>query len=144
MILVSACLAGIPCRWDGRAKPNNAVEELVRQGKAIPVCPEQLGGLTTPRKPAERKNGRVVDSDGIDVTDAFAKGAKITLDIAAKFHCVKSIMKSKSPSCGIGEIYNGEFNGDLRHGNGVTSELLMKSGIEVVTENEIPNISGEI
>lgn len=132
MNLVSACLAGFRCRYDGKVAPDEAVVELVRTGKAIPVCPEQLGGLPCPRSACERTaSGRVIDRDGNDRTEAFETGAKETLRIARIYGCTHAILKAKSPSCGKGRIYDGTFNRALTEGSGVTAELLEKNGIAV-------------
>jgi len=139
MILVSACLAGFPCRWDGSAVPDSRVMELVKSGQALPVCPEQLGGLPTPRPPAERCGNRVLTRDGFDVTEQFKRGAAIVLAIAREYDCSKAILKSCSPSCGKARIHDGSFTGKLTQGNGITAGLLMKDGIEVITEEEIAN-----
>ena len=138
MILISACLANIPCRWDGKAKPNNRIIELVKSGQAILVCPEQLGGLTTPRDPAEIKDGKVITNKGKDVTIEFIKGAEVVLDIAHQYGCKKAILKAKSPSCGKNEIYDGTFSDNLVKGYGITTSLLLKNGIDVISENELP------
>ena len=131
MILVSACLAGVNCNYRGRNSGDAGVAELVEKGLAVMVCPEQLGGLTTPRPPAEVKNGRVFTKDGGDVTEAFLRGAREVLNIAKKYHCQKAILKSRSPSCGCGKIRDGNFSGTLTDGDGITAALLKENGIEV-------------
>lgn len=133
MILVSACLCGYRCRYDGDTKPNPEIQALVREGQALPVCPEQLGGLTTPRLPSERTpdNSRVLASDGTDVTEAFKKGAEEALRLAQLYGCARAILKARSPSCGLGTIYDGTFQGGLRQGDGITAELLTRNGIPV-------------
>ena len=131
MIIVSACLAGVNCNYQGKNKENESVVGLVREGRAIPVCPEQLGGLTTPRPPAEIRNGRVFTKEGADVTEAFRRGANEVLKICQKYNCQKAILKSKSPSCGRGKIHDGNFNDVLTDGDGVTARLLGEHGIEV-------------
>jgi len=136
MIIVSACLAGFPCRYDGKKAINSAVQQLVKEGKAIPVCPEQLGGLPTPRSAAEIKAGKVINSDGDDVTEAFEKGAAVVLEIAQQYGCTDALLKARSPSCGKGLVYDGTFSGILTAGNGKTADLLMKNGITVMTEEE--------
>lgn len=136
MLIVSACLAGFPCRYDGKKTINTAVQQLVKEGKAIPVCPEQLGGLPTPRLPAEMKAGKVINSDGNDVTEAFEKGAAVVLEIAKQYGCTDALLKARSPSCGKGRIYDGSFSGILIEGNGKTADLLMRNGITVTTEEE--------
>jgi uncharacterized protein YbbK (DUF523 family) len=110
------------------------VVNLVKEGKAIPVCHELLGGLTTPRPPAEIKNGRVFTKDGADVTEAFLRGAGEVLRICEKYNCSKAILKSKSPSCGCGKIAGGNFDGSLVDGDGMTAALLKEHGIEVISE----------
>ena len=137
MILVSACLAGIPCRYNGESKLNKDVKQLIKDGEALFVCPEQLGGLTTPRPPAEIIKGRVIDKDGRDVTKEFLKGAEITLELARTYKCKKAILKARSPSCGKGKIYDGTFTGTLIEGNGITAEILVKNGIKVIDEDDI-------
>lgn len=136
MLIVSACLAGFPCRYDGKKAINTAVQQLVKEGKAIPVCPEQLGGLPTPRLPAEMKAGKVINSGGNDVTEAFEKGAAVVLEIAKQYGCTDALLKARSPSCGKGRIYDGSFSGILIEGNGKTADLLMRNGITVTTEEE--------
>ncbi len=137
MKIVSACLAGIKCRWDGEARPCQKVIELVKQGKAMPVCPEQLGGLTTPRTPAEQKEDKVFTKDGKDVTAQFERGAEEALKIAKLVNCDGAILKSKSPSCGSGKVYDGTFSGKLINGDGVFAKILKKNNIKVFTEKEI-------
>ena len=133
MILVSACLAGYRCRYDGRIVPDPSIVDLVRQGRAIPVCPEMLGGLPCPRVPAERSadGTHVFTKDGADVTDAFFTGASETLRLARLYGCESAVLKSRSPSCGFGQIYDGTFSGTLKNGVGVTAQLLKENGITV-------------
>lgn len=138
MLLVSACLAGIPCRWDGEEKGEDPIVELVRRGEAILVCPEQLGGLTTPRSPSELRDGRVVSREGRDVTEEFRRGAEIALAVAERYGCTEAILKARSPSCGSGRIYDGSFSGRLVSGDGVTAALLKARGIRVYSEEEYP------
>ncbi len=136
MKIVSACLAGINCRWDGESRPCQKVVDLVKEGKAIPVCPEQLGGLTTPRTPAEQKEDKVFTKNGKDVTSQFERGAKEALKIALLANCEEAIIKSKSPSCGCGNIYDGTFSGKLIVGDGVFAKILKKNNIKVFSEND--------
>ena len=141
MILVSACLCGVHCRYDGKAKPDEEIMALMREGRAIPVCPEQLGGLPVPRPPAEIMEGdgeavlngsaQVYNRLGQDVTQAFIMGAEETLHIASLSGAHKAILKANSPSCGAGVIYDGTFSGTTREGDGVAAALLRKNGIEV-------------
>lgn len=137
MKLVSACLAGIKCRWDGEARPCQKVIELVKQGKAIPICPELLGGFSTPRAPAEQKGEKVFSKDGDEVTVSFEKGAKETLRLAKLFGCDEAILKNKSPSCGAGKIYDGNFSNSLIDGDGVTTKLLKGNGLKVISEDDL-------
>lgn len=137
IIIVSACLAGVPCRFDGLSKSYERIKELVKNEKTILVCPEQLGGLTTPRVPSEIKGEKVFSKTGTDVTAQFNRGAEITLALAKEYGCKSAILKSRSPSCGKGKVYDGSFSGRLIAGNGFTADLLLKNGIEVLTEEEI-------
>jgi len=137
MKIVSACLAGVKCGGDGGARPCQKVIDLVKQGEAIPVCPEQLGGLPTPRVPAEQRGNRVFTKDGKDVTREFKKGAEEALKIAQLANCKEAILKSKSPSCGSGKVYDGTFSGRLVNGNGVFAELLKRNDIRVLSEEEL-------
>lgn len=136
-ILVSACLLGEKCRYDGEGKPCAALDSLKERYNFIPICPEVLGGLKTPRDPSEIRGGKVVTKGGADNTKAFKRGAQAALEIAKKHNCKTAILKSKSPSCGRGEIYDGSFTGTLTEGNGTAAALLIKNGIRVLTENEI-------
>jgi len=131
MIVVSACLAGVNCNYRGKNSENDLVVNLVKEGRALMVCPEQLGGLTTPRPPAEIKNGKVFTVEGADVTEAFNRGAAEVLNVCMKYGCKKAILRAQSPSCGSGKICDGNFNGVLIDGDGVTAALLKKHGIEV-------------
>jgi len=137
MIIVSGCLADIQCRYDGAAKPCDKVIQLVAEGKAIPVCPEQLGGLTTPRLPAEINGNRVIQKDGTDVTGKFERGAREALKLAKLAGATTAILKARSPSCGSGKINDGNFSGRLVDGNGIFADLCIKIGIEVKTEEDI-------
>jgi len=139
-ILVSACLLGVPCRYDGQAKPCPAVLALMDRHTLIPVCPEQLGGLPTPRNPSERRGRRVVSSAGADVTAAYRRGAEETLRLARLYGCEAAILKERSPSCGSGEIYDGTFTRTLTPGDGVAAALLRARGIRVLGETEIPGL----
>ena len=135
-ILVSGCLAGFNCRYDGGNNLVPEIRQLLEDGLAVTACPEQLGGLPTPRIPSERVGNRVVNREGTDVTAEFAAGAEAALRIARENGCRTAILKSRSPSCGKGCIYNGQFTGELVPGNGVTADLLLQHGIEVLTEEE--------
>lgn len=137
MILVSACLAGINCKYNGGNNYNEKIFKLIKSGKAIPMCPEQLGGLTTPRDPSEIKvvNGekRVITNKNKDVTDNFKKGANEVLRMIKKLDIDMVILQPRSPSCGLNQIYDGNFNGTLINGNGVLTELLIENNIKVIS-----------
>ena len=135
-ILVSACLLGVRCRYDGKSKPHPAVERLMERHTLIPVCGEIFGGLPTPRVSAERQGARVVTADGRDVTAAYRRGAEEVLRLAERYGCTAAILKERSPSCGSGRIYDGTFTGTLTDGWGVTAELLRDHGICVIGESE--------
>ncbi len=137
MKIVSACLAGINCAWDGKNRTSKKVTKMVEKGEAIPVCPEQLGGLSTPRIPAEIQKNKVIDQKGNDVTENFRKGALEALHLAKMVNCQQAILKKHSPSCGKSVIYDGTFNNVKIKGNGVFAEMLLKHGIDVITEEEI-------
>jgi len=137
MKIVSACLAGINCRYDGKNSANEKVIALVRKGKAIPVCPEQLGGMPTPRENMELGGGRVFSASGKDETAQMKAGAEETLKIAKLVGAKEAIFKARSPSCGKGRVYDGSFSGKLVEGNGIVTELLQKNGIRVLTEEEL-------
>lgn len=155
MYLISACLCGVNCKYNGSNNYNEICDKLFTSGKAILVCPEQLGGLPTPRIPSEiigessnilnNNNGSVIDKNGNDVTLQFVKGAKETLQIAKKLNVKKAILKDGSPSCGVNYIYNGNFNGSKIKGMGLTAQLLKESSIDIISELELGgNINGDI
>lgn len=141
MLLVSACLAGVNCKYNGQNNLHPKVLDLVKEGKAILVCPEQLGGLTTPRNPAEIvvKDGiiKVINNKGQDVTKEYERGAQETLALAQNLKIDKAIFKAHSPSCGCGFIYDGTFTHTKIKGNGITTDLLIRNGIEVMTEEQL-------
>lgn len=146
MIVVSACLAGLEVRYDGGHNLYEKIQKLVEENKAVTVCPEVLGGLPTPRVPAEIIGGngedvisgkaKVVDRKGKDVTAQFIKGAEETLKQAQKVEASVVVLKESSPSCGSNLIYNGEFSGKKIAGMGVTAALLRRHGIKVISETE--------
>ncbi len=136
-ILVSACLLGCPCRYDGKSVPRFSEAFFTENGLcAIPVCPEVSGGLPTPRPTAEIKEGRVFNTEGRDTTDAFEGGARLALETARNADCICALLKERSPSCGKGHIYDGSFTGRLTEGDGITAALLLRSGIPVFGESE--------
>ena len=134
-ILISACLIGLNCKYDGGNNENSKLVELMKEKDLVPICPEQLGGLKTPRASAERKQEKVITKEGVDVTKEYQKGAEEVLNLAKKLNIKKAILKSRSPSCGIDEIYDGTFSHTLTKKDGVTAELLKKNGIEVISSD---------
>ena len=137
MKLCSACLLGVKCRYDGKSMTNDKVIALAKKEILFPVCPEQLGGLPTPRIPSEQRGGGVFNKEGVDVTEQFMRGAEETLKIAQIMGVKAAILKQISPSCGCGKIYDGTFSGKIIKGDGVTAALLKKNGIKVITEEEL-------
>lgn len=137
MKIVSACLSGVKCRYNGTSSPCKAITELVNSGEAIPICPERLAGLPTPRPCTEKLGDRIVAENGEDFTESYVKGAQVVLEIATLVGCREAILKSGSPSCGSKRIYDGTFTGKMRQGDGVLASLLKEHGIEVLTEGEI-------
>ncbi len=136
-ILCSACLLGLRCRYNGESKPSSKVLALLQRHELVPVCPEQLGGLPTPRPPCERgADGRVRTKDGEDRTAAFERGAEEALTLLRLTGCRAAILKSKSPSCGKGLIYDGSFTGRLIEGSGVLAEKLLHENIRIYTEED--------
>ena len=135
-ILVSACLLGCPCRYDGAVKADPRVLSLMERHTLIPVCPEQLGGLPTPRLPSERREGGVFDRGGKDVTAQYRQGAEEVLRLARLYGCTHAVLKERSPSCGNGQIYDGSFSHVLVPGSGVAAELLAQNGITVLGESQ--------
>jgi uncharacterized protein YbbK (DUF523 family) len=151
LILVSACLLGVACRYDGKSRPAPELRDLATRGKVITICPEVAGGLPIPRVPAEIENaysgldghavldGRthVLGSDGVDVTAQFIRGAQAALTLARKLGIRQAVLKARSPSCGAGLTHDGNFAGGLVPGDGVTAALLKRNGIQVITEADL-------
>lgn len=135
-ILISACLLGVKCRYDAEHNYEECVAELIKHHNLIPVCPEQLGGMTTPRDPSERVGERVLSKSGTDVTKSFERGALEALRLAKLYQCTCAVLKERSPSCGNGLIYDGNFTGNLIPGDGVTAELFKRNGIQVFGETD--------
>lgn len=142
-ILISACLLGLRCRYDGASKPHPLAGELAKRHTLVPVCPEQLGGLATPRPPAERQGERVVANTGADVTEQYRRGAEEALRLCRLFGCEAAVLKERSPSCGHGTVYDGTFTGTLAAGHGVTAELLAAHGIPVYGESQLAELLKE-
>ena len=136
IIAGSACLCGIAVRYDGSSRTDARLERLWREGLALAVCPECMGGLRVPREPAERAaDGRVIGCTGEDCTAAYAEGARQTLALCRKYGIRAAVLKEGSPSCGSGEIYDGSFTGRRIPGEGVTAALLREQGVEVYAEH---------
>lgn len=145
MYIISGCLCGVNCKYNGKNNLNLKCLDILKKGQGILVCPEQLGGLTTPRKPSELQetsqnilsgNGSILDIQGIDVTEEFLKGAKEVLNIALMANIEKAILKEGSPSCGVNYVYDGSFSGNKIKGEGITTSILRKAGIEVISDIE--------
>jgi len=136
-ILVSACLLGIYCRYDGRCKTDERVEALSREHVLIPVCPEQLGGLPTPRQAVELLAGRAVARDGTDLTEAFRRGAEQTLRVARLTGARAAVLQPRSPSCGLGVVYDGTFSGRRIAGDGVLARALAAEGMLLLLPDEL-------
>ena len=142
-MLISACLLGVKCRYDGGGQALSELSGLMARYELIPVCPEQLGGLPTPRTPSERRYGRVVARDGADVTEAFRHGADQACRIARLYGAKLALLKSRSPSCGHGEIYDGSFTGRRIPGSGVAAEALAAMGILLYDESDAAMLARE-
>jgi len=136
-IIVSACLAGIYCRYNGEVDGDPAIMKLIEEGRAIPFCPEAHGGLPTPRQPCEIQGDKVMDCDGVDRTTEFQRGAEEGLKLARLAGCTEAILKARSPSCGKDVIYDGTFTSTRIPGNGVFADILLKNGFTVRTEEEL-------
>ena len=142
MYIISGCLLGHDCKYNGGNNRNEDVIKFCEQHRHVVVCPERAGKLPTPRPPAERQGTRVVNIEGLDVTEAFINGARVSLktclqlaDFAGE-ELEGAILKANSPSCGCGKIYDGTFSGTLVDGDGVFTEMLKKHGIQIITEKE--------
>jgi len=136
--LISACLVGENTKYDGGNNYNENITNLYKDGGGVLICPEVMGGLPTPRIPCEVINNIVINKNGENKTPEFNEGAKLSLEIAKKFHIKKAILKSKSPSCGYGKIYDGTFSNTLVDGNGICADLLLKEGFKIYTEETKP------
>ena len=142
MYLVSACLLGQNCKYNGGNNRSEEVVEFCKTHKYVTVCPESAGKLPAPRPPAEKVGGRIVDKEGKDLTDAFLRGAEISLKSSMEMARLSgeeiegAILKANSPSCGVGQIYDGTFSGTLTEGDGVFAGMLKRLGIEIITEKE--------
>jgi len=136
-VLVSACLAGAPCRYDGSAAAHPVVQRLLSESRAVCVCPELLGGLSTPREAVELCAGRALCRSGRDVTREFLAGAEAAVAVGLARSCCQAIVKSRSPSCGCGFVYDGSFSGILVPGDGLITALLKTHGFDICTEADL-------
>ena len=137
-ILVSACLIGENCKYNGKNNRSEKVLEYIKNAdKVVAVCPEVLGGLDIPRDPSEIKGGKVITKKGKDVTLEFIKGAEEALSIAKEENIDIAILQSRSPSCGVNEIYDGNFEGKLTCGEGIFAKMLKNNGFKVIDAEDI-------
>ena len=136
-ILISTCLLGCSCRYDGGTKPCASAIALKEKHQLIPVCGEQLGGLTTPRTPCERIGDKVMSIEGLDRTAAYRHGAEEALKLFDLFECDCAVLKARSPMCGSNVIYDGTFSGKFKPGDGMLAEMLKARGVKVYTEDEL-------
>lgn len=143
-IIVSSCLLGCNCRYDGKNCLNKDVRILSKKHTLIPICPEQMGGLSTPRSPSEIVNTKVISKNGNDVTNQYNKGALMALKIAKVNNCSYALLKTKSPSCGKGKIYDGSFSGKLIEGDGITVKLFKENNIKVFSDLELNELQKEL
>lgn len=139
-LLVSACLLGVTCRYDGKSKLIKEFSALKEKYNLIPVCPEIFGGLATPRSPAERNGALVLAKNGRDVTAEYEHGAYEVLRLAEMFGCKKAVLKERSPSCGSGKIYDGTFSKTVIDGYGVAAAVLLQNGVEVFGESRLAEL----
>ena len=142
-ILVSRCLFGDACRYDGASRPCPGVEKLRERFTVVPICPECDGGLPVPRPAGERRGDLIVTRDGRDLTAPYKRGAEAALQKARETGATVALLKSRSPSCGVGQIYDGSFSGKLTEGDGVTAELLKANGIAVFPETALDELLAE-
>jgi uncharacterized protein YbbK (DUF523 family) len=142
-ILISACLMGVNCRYNAERIVIDGLEALMAKHALIPVCPEILGGLPTPREPSEIRDGCVCTKSGRDVTEHFERGADEVLRLAQLYQCHYALFKERSPSCGLGKIYDGTFSGQLVNGNGVCADRLDKAGVTVLGESQVSELEKE-
>lgn len=136
-VIVSACLLGENCKYNGGNNRCQKVIDFVKDHEVIPVCPEQMGGLSTPRLPAEICNGKVVNTEGVSVDAEFRKGAEAALEIALEEGATQAILQPRSPSCGCKQVYDGTFNKTLIPGKGVFAQLLADHGIKLMEPEDL-------
>ncbi|EFC91622.1 protein of unknown function DUF523 [Dethiosulfovibrio peptidovorans DSM 11002] len=140
MIVVSSCLLGMPCRYDGSGFRRPDIIEILEGRDVLPLCPEQLGGLPTPRTPCEIVNGVVMGKDGIERTGYFRRGAVLALEAISKFDVTVALLKEKSPSCGSSLIYDGSFSGRVTKGRGIFASALVDMGVTVFSEESLKGL----
>ncbi len=145
IFLISACLLGTPCRYDGgNTEIKEEIQALFKEHTLIPICPEVLGGLPTPRPPAERQGDAVINRLGQDVTEEFRRGAHEAVRLARLYHADGVILKERSPSCGASAVYDGSFTSTLIPGEGITARALRLAGFAVYSsEGPLPDIKNE-
>lgn len=136
-VLVSACLLGDNCKYDGGNNRNESVIKFAASHKVVPVCPEVLGGLTSPREPSELIGNRVINKEGVSVDEQFRTGAKRALTIALDNEVDMAVLQSRSPSCGVNEVYDGTFTGTLIPGRGIFAQMLVDAGVNVIDAGEV-------
>ncbi len=141
-LLISACLMGFECKYSGgsNALDKDKLAALRTRYRLVPVCPESAGGLPTPRAPSERRDGKVINKLGQDVTEEYRMGAETALYLARRYGCTKALLKERSPSCGSGKIYDGSFTGTLVPGDGTAAEELNAAGFAVYGESEMDKL----
>ncbi len=137
MILVSACLLGYACKYNGGSNDHPAVHAFLEGKDFVCFCPERASGLPSPRLPSEIRDGRVFSQSGEDVTDAFHKGAESALDFCRRHAVTLAILKARSPSCGVHAVYDGSFTGRVIPGMGITARLLSENGIVLMDEEDL-------
>lgn len=142
-LLISACLLGRCCKYNGGHNLHPLAERLGEKYELVAVCPESFGGLPIPREPSERVGDRVLSKSGLDVTGAFRRGAERAVELAKKTGAKKAVLKERSPSCGFGKIYDGSFTGTVIPGNGVAAQALAAEGVAIWGESRIEELLGE-
>jgi len=143
-VLISACLLGVQCRYDGKGNHAGRLDELMALAQLVPICPETLGGLETPRVPCERRGEKVVNRDGEDRTEAFRRGAAEAHRLGGIFGARYALLKQRSPSCGSVQIYDGTFSGKCIPGEGVTAQLLRANGYRIFGEEQVGELIEEL
>ena len=139
-LLISGCLLGKNCKYNGSNNYVPEIEKLKDKYEFVIICPEVMGGLSIPRDPSEIRGNKIISNKGIDVTNEFMNGAKISLDLAIQIGCKKALLKDGRPSCGSTYIYDGTFSHNKINGYGITAKLLNNAGIEIFTENDIEKL----